>query len=360
MHDAERMTIQLRELIETIEDEMSPAAVNEDTIPLSQSNLSDIHSDRDLIKRRFLRQSLLSDAQSLRTVSMQVSSYLASLQTSDKSSGGVRLSSTLSSVRLDETTTGDSGGHHERTGHQRGQRAGDLQQTIHPQRLTRKIEGMVSMDARTESDAIQDPPTEISTLWIYSSVQKDLLSKALAKANQAVLLDNSYEIKDAIEAYHVACEYLENAFASSRSMEDKRKMSAIRTTYQTRILELYCLVDRFSKSDTEKSTGAIAQTVSSGPPGQVVGSWASTTVSSIGNGDQHTLRVKSPIRGWIASTDNSNADEYPSGTSPPFAGSKHTLVLVPEQQPEKTHAYASQVWHELDELEELDMLVDAN
>ncbi|KPI37396.1 uncharacterized protein AB675_10346 [Cyphellophora attinorum] len=79
-----------------------------------------------------------------------------------------------------------------------------------------------------------------------SPTQKTMLSRALAKANTAVLLDNSSKIDGAIEAYAEACELLQQVMARSSDMDDRKKLSAIRKTYSNRIAELHDLDDPFA------------------------------------------------------------------------------------------------------------------
>lgn len=79
-----------------------------------------------------------------------------------------------------------------------------------------------------------------------SPTQKTMLSKALAKANSAVLLDNAQNIDGAIEAYHEACELLQQVLVRSSDLDDRKKLSAIRSTYSNRIAELHDLDDTFS------------------------------------------------------------------------------------------------------------------
>lgn len=85
-----------------------------------------------------------------------------------------------------------------------------------------------------------------------SPTQKNMLSQALAKANQAVLLDNAQNIQGAIEAYHEACDILEQVMTRSNDTDDRKKLSAIRATYSTRIAELYDLDNSFDYLNTDK------------------------------------------------------------------------------------------------------------
>lgn len=57
--------------------------------------------------------------------------------------------------------------------------------------------------------------------------QKAMLSKALQKANTAVLLDNAQNFEGAIEAYSEACALLQQVMSRSSGDEDKRKLEAI-------------------------------------------------------------------------------------------------------------------------------------
>ncbi|EXJ85693.1 hypothetical protein A1O1_06061 [Capronia coronata CBS 617.96] len=79
-----------------------------------------------------------------------------------------------------------------------------------------------------------------------SPTQKTMLSKALGKANTAVLLDNAQNIEGAIEAYAEACDLLQQVLVRSSDLDDRKKLSAIRSTYSNRIAELHDLDDTFS------------------------------------------------------------------------------------------------------------------
>ena len=79
-----------------------------------------------------------------------------------------------------------------------------------------------------------------------SPTQKTMLSRALAKANNAVLLDNSSNIDGAIEAYAEACDLLQQVMMRSSDNDDRKKLSAIRKTYSNRIAELHDLDDPFA------------------------------------------------------------------------------------------------------------------
>ncbi|KAI4260328.1 MAG: hypothetical protein L6R42_004099, partial [Xanthoria sp. 1 TBL-2021] len=68
--------------------------------------------------------------------------------------------------------------------------------------------------------------------------QKAMLSKALQKANHAVLLDNAQNFEGAMKAYGDACALLQKVMLRSSGDEDRKKLEAVRTTYSNRIIEL--------------------------------------------------------------------------------------------------------------------------
>lgn len=68
--------------------------------------------------------------------------------------------------------------------------------------------------------------------------QKAMLSKALAKANTAVQLDNAQNYQSARQSYGEACDLLQHVLARTTGEEDKKKLEAIRRTYTSRIDEL--------------------------------------------------------------------------------------------------------------------------
>ncbi|PYH41883.1 uncharacterized protein BP01DRAFT_386021 [Aspergillus saccharolyticus JOP 1030-1] len=69
-----------------------------------------------------------------------------------------------------------------------------------------------------------------------------MLSKALQKANTAVLLDNAANFEGAMEAYNDACQLLQLVMDRSDGGEDEKlKLREIRDTYMIRINELQCM-----------------------------------------------------------------------------------------------------------------------
>jgi MIT (microtubule interacting and transport) domain len=57
--------------------------------------------------------------------------------------------------------------------------------------------------------------------------QETMLSRALQKANTAVLLDNAQNFEGAMEAYADACHLLQQVMRGSTRDEDKKKLKAI-------------------------------------------------------------------------------------------------------------------------------------
>ncbi|KAI1372537.1 hypothetical protein F4677DRAFT_456439 [Hypoxylon crocopeplum] len=76
-----------------------------------------------------------------------------------------------------------------------------------------------------------------------------MLSKALAKANAAVQLDNAQNYSSAKESYLEACDLLQQVLARTSGEEDRRKLEAIRLTYTSRIDELDGLVPAYAQND---------------------------------------------------------------------------------------------------------------
>lgn len=54
-----------------------------------------------------------------------------------------------------------------------------------------------------------------------------MLSKALQKANTAVVLDNAMNFEGAMQAYSEACDLLQQVMMRSSGDEDRRKLEAI-------------------------------------------------------------------------------------------------------------------------------------
>ncbi|KAJ5637290.1 hypothetical protein N7490_007169 [Penicillium lividum] len=94
--------------------------------------------------------------------------------------------------------------------------------------VARPSEGAISLDGEGEADGRQ-----------HGQTQKAMLSKALQKANTAVLLDNAANFEGAMEAYTDACQLLQLVMLRSNGGdEEKLKLQEIRDTYMIRITEL--------------------------------------------------------------------------------------------------------------------------
>lgn len=83
--------------------------------------------------------------------------------------------------------------------------------------------------------------------------KKLMLSKALQKANTAVLLDNAQNFEGALDAYRDACRLLQQVMDRSSGTDDKRKLDAIRVTYTNRIEELRQMEEDRPATSDEKS-----------------------------------------------------------------------------------------------------------
>ncbi|KAF2173806.1 hypothetical protein M409DRAFT_48728 [Zasmidium cellare ATCC 36951] len=86
--------------------------------------------------------------------------------------------------------------------------------------------------------------------------KKTMLSKALQKANTAVLLDNAQNYDGALEAYSDACDLLTQVMDRTSGEDDKRKLDAIRVTYSNRMEELRILVQERPTTSEEKGLPA--------------------------------------------------------------------------------------------------------
>lgn len=86
--------------------------------------------------------------------------------------------------------------------------------------------------------------------------KKTMLSKALQKANTAVLLDNAQNYEGALEAYGDACDLLTQVMERTSGEDDKRKLDAIRVTYSNRMEELNMLVQERPSTSDEKTLPA--------------------------------------------------------------------------------------------------------
>ncbi|KAL2872241.1 uncharacterized protein BJX67DRAFT_368978 [Aspergillus lucknowensis] len=82
--------------------------------------------------------------------------------------------------------------------------------------------------------------------------QKAMLSKALQKANTAVLLDNAANFEGAMEAYNDACQLLQLVMLRSNGGDDEKlKLQEIRDTYMIRVTELQRMDFSFRNADSK-------------------------------------------------------------------------------------------------------------
>lgn len=86
-------------------------------------------------------------------------------------------------------------------------------------------------------DAVQGTPPR--TRERREKDKKTMLSRALQKANTAVLLDNAQNFEGAMEAYGDACKLLQQVMIRSSGEEDKRKLDAI-VSFVTLFFFFFC------------------------------------------------------------------------------------------------------------------------
>lgn len=102
----------------------------------------------------------------------------------------------------------------------------------------RQSPGEAQSHSRTRSGQSSGERNKSKDRGLKQPSQKAMLSKALQKANTAVLLDNAQNFDGAMQAYTEACNLLSQVMSRSSGAEDKRKLEAIRNTYTSRIKEL--------------------------------------------------------------------------------------------------------------------------
>jgi len=102
----------------------------------------------------------------------------------------------------------------------------------------REDHGLVHIKNRFGRSTVHDKADSQEDNKPRIKTQKNMLSRALLKANQAVENDNEQNVQGAIDAYEEACDILEQVVARSNDPEGRKKVSAIRDTYTTRIAEL--------------------------------------------------------------------------------------------------------------------------
>ncbi|KAJ5498429.1 hypothetical protein N7453_007480 [Penicillium expansum] len=145
--------------------------------------------------------------------------------------------------------------------------------------MSRSSEGSIYMDdGEGDSAAIQ-----------HGQTQKVMLSKALQKANTAVLLDNAANFEGAMEAYTDACNLLQLVMVRSNGGdEEKHKLQEIRDTYMLRVTELHRMDFPLSESDDKAlpdrplSQESYGELLRSTNDGSYIGSQQSSPRSSFG------------------------------------------------------------------------------
>jgi hypothetical protein len=106
-----------------------------------------------------------------------------------------------------------------------GLAAGFVQNSLHSK--TQEEETASRGHSRNRSQAGKSSSGTGSSRNSKQPSQKAMLSKALQKANTAVLLDNAQNFDGAMEAYSEACALLQQVMLRSSGDEDKRKLEAI-------------------------------------------------------------------------------------------------------------------------------------
>ncbi|CCU77877.1 hypothetical protein BGHDH14_bgh04850 [Blumeria hordei DH14] len=117
-----------------------------------------------------------------------------------------------------------------------------------------------SKASRNRSSRSSSSSNQYAARTSKHSSQKLMLSKALQKANSAVLLDNAQNFEGAMQAYSEACGLLNHVMSRSSGNEDRRKLEAIHITYTIRISELEKIslqLDEFTKALPAQSESSV-------------------------------------------------------------------------------------------------------
>lgn len=116
----------------------------------------------------------------------------------------------------------------------------DRHQTSHNSHSRNRTAGQGSGGAEEESSGSSVRSNRGNDQRRNTPSQKDMLSKALQKANHAVLLDNAQNFEGAMTAYEDACALLEQVMLRSPGPEDRRKLEAVVSNiYQGREYSIY-------------------------------------------------------------------------------------------------------------------------
>ena len=92
-------------------------------------------------------------------------------------------------------------------------------------RHSRNRKGSTGTEGESSASSVRS--TRAKTAKRKSPSQKVMLSKALQKANHAVLLDNAQNFEGAMDAYADACNLLQQVMSTSSTDEDRKKLEAV-------------------------------------------------------------------------------------------------------------------------------------
>ena len=175
-----------------------------------------------------------------------------------RSRSGGKTAEAVKGVAIHYITTSPSGEiHHEKSRLETNTRTGiqtdDVasQDVLQGRRRDRSANSSADTGVGSSASSLRSEPGRSRNH--RSPAQKSMLSNALAKANTAVLFDNAQNIEGAIEAYAEACELLQQVMVRSSDIDDRKKLSAIRSTYSNRIAELHDLDNSFASMIMNKA-----------------------------------------------------------------------------------------------------------
>ncbi|KAF2655125.1 hypothetical protein K491DRAFT_436831 [Lophiostoma macrostomum CBS 122681] len=106
------------------------------------------------------------------------------------------------------------------------------------QKARQQEEDKQRKNEKTAKSHVRDQDASGAPLTASEKGQKTMLSRALQKANAAVLLDNAQKFEGATEAYEDSCKLLQQVMIRTPSEDDRRKVDAIRVVYSNRVEEL--------------------------------------------------------------------------------------------------------------------------
>ncbi|QIW99632.1 hypothetical protein AMS68_005150 [Peltaster fructicola] len=130
-------------------------------------------------------------------------------------------------------------------------KAEDVKESAHYRRQSEHM-GNMERDTRT-SKQMEEKKTHAKPKDRAEREKKAMLSKALEKANTAVVLDNKQNFVGALDAYMDACTLLQQVMDRSVNAADRRKLDAIKVTYTTRIEELRILEEAKTTDEEEEA-----------------------------------------------------------------------------------------------------------